>query len=206
MYSCKMRALLNFLAQILDWVLPAGKWGVGIVLTLTLMGGIGAVVFVKAKAHSYLFDDPEVCINCHIMLPQYTTWKHSSHAQVATCNDCHVPQDNIFNSYYFKAKDGSRHSALFTFRMENHAIQAIDASKNVIQNNCVRCHEHLNAEVATNVNLAQVHHGQGKLCWECHREVPHSTVRSLSSVPYSKMQVEPNKLPTWLTKHLNTIN
>jgi cytochrome c nitrite reductase small subunit len=65
-----------------------------------------------SEAASYLSDDPEACINCHIMIPQYATWRHSSHGRDTVCNDCHVPQDSVFAKYYFKAKDGLRHSAI----------------------------------------------------------------------------------------------
>jgi hypothetical protein len=39
--------------------------------------------------------------------PQYVTWFHSRHREVATCNDCHVPHDNIVRHYAFKASDGA---------------------------------------------------------------------------------------------------
>ena len=51
----------------------------------------------------YLFDDPAACVNCHIMTPYYQSWFHNSHAKWTNCNDCHVPQDNIFKKYYFNA-------------------------------------------------------------------------------------------------------
>lgn len=72
--------------------------------------GLCAYLVYVSKAYSYLSDDPEVCINCHVMGPYYATWQHSSHASVATCNDCHVPHTSIFAKYYFKATDGLRHS------------------------------------------------------------------------------------------------
>lgn len=195
--------MFRFLLRLLDLILPPPQWRLPVALVVAATMGIGAVVFVKSKAHSYMFDNPKACINCHIMTPQYVSWFHSSHAQVATCNDCHVPQDNIFKTFLHKALDGGRHSALFTIRAERQAIQAIDASKNVIQGNCVRCHDFVNFDVSTKVNLEQIHQGQGKACWDCHAEVPHGVVRSLSSVPNAKMQLETPKLPSWLEAHLH---
>lgn len=160
--------------------------------------GIGGVIFWQSRAWSYLLDDPAACINCHIMIPQYTTWQHSSHARVATCNDCHVPHDNILHKYYFKAKDGSRHATLFTLRMEQQVIEITEPSRKVVQMNCVRCHEHVNDKVHTLLSLRQIRQGEGKLCWECHREVPHGRVNSLSSVPNAKIQLETPNLPAWL--------
>ncbi len=80
------------------------------------------------------------------MGPYYATWMHSSHGRNTTCNDCHVPQDSKVKGYYFKAVDGLRHSAIFTIRGENQAIQAIEASSQVIMDNCIRCHTQLNTE------------------------------------------------------------
>lgn len=64
------------------------------VLALIIAGafcGLLAYLVYMSKAYSYLSDNPEVCINCHVMGPYYATWQHSSHKNVATCNDCHVP-------------------------------------------------------------------------------------------------------------------
>jgi cytochrome c nitrite reductase small subunit len=189
---------MSFIWQVVNHFFPPLQWRLPVIVVLGLAVGIGAVIFWESKAWSYLFDDPKACINCHIMIPQYTTWQHSSHARVASCNDCHVPHNNIFNKYYFKAKDGSRHSFLFTFRKEDQVIRITAPSKKVVQMNCVRCHEALNDRVHTQVDLNQIEKGEGKLCWECHREVPHGRVNSLSSVPNAKMQLEAPNLPQWL--------
>jgi len=45
--------------------------------------------------------------------------------------------------------------------------------------------------------------GEGKLCWECHDEVPHGNVRSLSSAPFSLVPRMPSVLPDWLSGYLN---
>lgn len=167
-------------------------------LVLGISSGLGAYIFYESRAWSYLFDDPQACINCHIMIPQYTTWQHSAHARVASCNDCHVPHDNAFNMYYFKARDGMRHAGLFTLRMEEQSIRITPPSEGVVQQNCIRCHGNLNDEVHTTVNQKQIQAGEGRYCWSCHREVPHGRVNSLSSVPNAKMQLESPKIPSWL--------
>jgi cytochrome c nitrite reductase small subunit len=140
--------------------------------------GLGVCVFTISNAGSYLSDDPKACINCHVMDPQYATWSHSSHGRDTTCNDCHVPHDSVFRKYWFKANDGLRHSTLFTLRMEPQVIRAKEEAKEVIQANCVRCHADNVAEVAL-----PVHSASDRSCVECHREVPHGRVNSLSSTP-----------------------
>ena len=74
------------------------------------------------------------------MAPQYATWMHSSHRERATCNDCHVPHDNVFNTYYFKAKDGLRHATVFTMRGEPQVIKIKEEGHHVVHQNCIRCH------------------------------------------------------------------
>ena len=76
-----------------------------------------------SNAASYLSNDPITCVNCHVMYPEYATWERGSHGRVATCNDCHVPQDNFIRKYAFKASDGFRHASMFTFRMEPQVIR-----------------------------------------------------------------------------------
>jgi cytochrome c nitrite reductase small subunit len=178
-----------------------------LLIGLALLGGFsaggGAYLAHMSNAISYLSDDPETCINCHVMMPQYTTWKHSSHREYAVCNDCHVPQNNVFDQYLFKAKDGLRHSTLFTLRGENQkqVVKMLDEGRTVVQNNCIRCHEFTNERTTTLETQGGPHvqnHGYGKKCWDCHREVPHGRVKSLSSVPNSKMQLETDKVSPWI--------
>jgi len=41
----------------------------------------------------------------------------------------------------FKARDGLRHSFMFTFKLEPQVIRMHEAGRIVVQGNCVRCHE-----------------------------------------------------------------
>jgi cytochrome c nitrite reductase small subunit len=169
------------------------------VLSMALMGAfVGMFIYVAriSEGHSYLSDNPDTCINCHIMIPQYATWRNSSHRDV-TCSGCHVPQHNIFAKYAHKAKDGARHSAIFTLRAEPHVIRAIPASQAVIQENCVRCH----SRVMDDVSLP-VHADTSRSCTECHREVPHGRVHSLTSVPNAAVPPLTNVTPDWIEEHL----
>ncbi len=61
-----------------------------------LIVGLGGLFAYLLRMHTYIIgDDPAACVNCHIMSPYYATWSHSSHGRDATCNDCHVPHQNI---------------------------------------------------------------------------------------------------------------
>jgi cytochrome c nitrite reductase small subunit len=147
-------------------------------LVLGVTAGMGLFVFHISRAASYLGDTPETCMNCHVMATEYLTWQHSSHARVATCHDCHVPHTSLAAEYGFAAKDGLWHSTVFTMRWEPQAIRLSKGAIPVVEENCRRCHAQVIADVALTV------HQPGDLrCWDCHREVPHGSVRSLSTTP-----------------------
>jgi cytochrome c nitrite reductase small subunit len=170
-FSYAVRTLLGlrFISQ---------PWRIPCFLMLGIFAGFGLFVVHISRATSYLGDDPATCVNCHVMTTQYVTWQHSSHANVATCNDCHVPHDNIAHHYAFKAQDGLWHSTVFTMRWEPQAIRMSERAKPVVENNCRRCHW----SVIEDTSLA-AHQNDDLLCWDCHREVPHGRVRSLSATP-----------------------
>jgi cytochrome c nitrite reductase small subunit len=167
------------------------------------VGGSAYTVYVS-RAHSYLSDDSETCVNCHIMAPQYATWNHSSHREVANCNDCHVPHTNFFEKYYFKAKDGLRHATIFTLRAEPQVIFIKEEGKEVVQENCIRCHNELiKDDKMIKKDLAFHSKRTDRKCWECHRETPHGRVNSLSSVPNAKVPVPTSPVPKWLSKMMS---
>lgn len=187
-----IRRGISTLAPPPGWVFP---------VSIALGAGLGllALVFHVSRASSYLSDNPETCVNCHVMAPQYATWFHSRHRPVATCNDCHVPHDNIVRHYAFKASDGARHAFYFTFRLEPQVIRIHAAGQRVVQENCIRCHA--DAVHATNlpeVRGDDVHAEEGLRCWDCHRETPHGRVRGLAAVPYEHIPLAGPATPTWL--------
>lgn len=189
--------------QLFRILIPPPAWRLPVAILLGMFFGLAIYSFKVSNAVSYLSDDPETCINCHVMTPQYVTWNHSSHREVANCNDCHVPHDNALNKYYFKAKDGLRHATIFTLRGEPQVIKIKEEGIGVVQQNCIRCHAHVNENVSTKVTSEMANHGEGKLCWDCHREVPHGRVNSLSSVPNARAPKLESPVPEWLEKLMN---
>ncbi len=86
---------------------------VGLLVVAGVLCGLGGLFMYLLRAHTYFVgDNPSACVNCHIMTPYYATWSHSSHGRDATCNDCHVPHQNLGFYYGFKAMDGLKHSLL----------------------------------------------------------------------------------------------
>jgi cytochrome c nitrite reductase small subunit len=180
---------------------PPDKWKLPVIILAGIFAGLFAYAFYISKAYSYLSDNPKTCVNCHIMAPQYATWSHSAHREVTNCNECHVPHNNVFNKYFFKAKDGMRHATIFTLRKEPQVIFIHEAGQNVVQNNCIRCHSNL---ITDSKMLALTYEYQqyrtGRKCWECHRETPHGRVNSLSSVPYARIPLPESPVPEWLDR------
>jgi len=183
-------------------LMPPDNWKILVIIMLGVFFGLFIYVFKISKAGSYLSDDPKTCVNCHLMAPQYATWQHSSHRLWASCNDCHVPHNNVFNKYYFKAKDGLRHSTMFTLRLEPQVIFIHEEGQEVVFNNCKRCHSNLLDidQKLTNINFS--HNRSERKCWECHREVPHGRVNSLSSTPNARVPLPESPVPDWLRKSL----
>lgn len=166
-----------------------------------IVGG-GALFLYMLRAHTYLTDDPAACVNCHIMGPYYATWFHSSHSRNATCNDCHVPHENPVKKWVFKGMDGMRHVAVFLTRGEKDVLRANKESAEVIMNNCIRCHTQLNTEF---VNTGRIDYmmsqvGEGKACWDCHRDVPHGGSNSAASTSDALVPYPDSPTPKWLRK------
>lgn len=187
--------------------IPPDKWKFPVIVLLGIFTGLGFYVIHISNAASYLSDDSKVCINCHIMRPQFATWERGSHGRGTTCNDCHVPHNNVFNKYYFKAKDGLRHASMFTLRLEPQVIQIGEAGKNAVQQNCIRCHTNQIHPVSVRALTAKGITDDSEIyCWHCHREVPHGRVNSLASTPYAIVPDLSPSVPAWITDNLKKEN
>lgn len=188
--------------KLLKKLSPPSNWKIPVFLLAGVVAGLFFYIAHISRVASYLSDNPSTCMNCHIMAPQYATWNHSSHRNRANCNDCHVPHNNVFNKYFFKAKDGIRHATIFTLRKEPQVIFIKEAGKQVVMDNCIRCHQDLlRDEKVQNYTSAYNHERSERPCWDCHRETPHGRVNSISSVPYARVPVPGSIVPSWLRKN-----
>lgn len=192
--------------KMLKYLKPPKQWHLTAIVLMGAMAGLIMYALIESKAVSYLSDDPKACVNCHVMTPEYVSWQRSSHREVTNCNDCHVPHDNYAKKMLFKAKDGLYHASVFTMHNEPEVIRMKEASAEVVQSNCIRCHENQ----VTDARLSATVEGHqqsrtSKNCWECHKHVPHGRVHSLSSVKYyGKIPEEHQEtVPQWLQKQIN---
>ncbi|MEJ5263502.1 MAG: cytochrome c nitrite reductase small subunit [Ignavibacterium sp.] len=191
------------LIKTLKAFIPPPQWRFMVIVLVGIGVGLLLLTLHLARATSYLSDDPSACVNCHIMAPYYATWERGSHGRVATCNDCHIPHDNIINTYLFKASDGMRHSYVFTFRLEPQVIRIKQAGKDAVQQNCIRCHQNLIHPISLRAISGQSIQGEGDgYCWDCHRETPHGRVNSLTSAPYARVPQLSSPIPSWIEESL----
>jgi cytochrome c nitrite reductase small subunit len=134
---------------------------------LGMLGGLGGYAFRYAEGFSYLSTDPKACVNCHIMQPEYDGWQKASHHTAAVCVDCHLPQEFV-PKYFTKFENGYRHGRLFTTQTFHEPIEVGEAGRAILQNNCIRCHEGLTANMAGS-------HDTSIPCVKCHSSVGHGT-------------------------------
>ena len=153
---------------------PGATGAVVLAILIGLLSGIGGYTFLYAEGFSYMSDDPKVCVNCHIMQPQYDSWQKASHHAVATCVDCHLPHD-FLGKYYAKAENGYHHSLAFTLQNFHEPIMIKPKNSRILQDNCLHCHAGLVHE-----QVARAADGSGEVqCVHCHRSAGHGTPAGL---------------------------
>lgn len=147
-------------------------------ILLGLFAGMGLLLAHIGRTTTYLIDSPDTCMNCHVMTDVYVSHAHSSHGRDVSCNDCHLPHTSIVREYIFKAQDGLRHACAFALRLEPQSMHLSSGAIPVAQENCLRCHEDRMSEVSA------AHYQKGdQRCWDCHQDVVHGRVHSLSASP-----------------------
>jgi cytochrome c nitrite reductase small subunit len=141
---------------------------------LGMLAGIGGFTFLYAEGLSYMSDDPKVCVNCHIMQPQFDSWQKSSHHAVATCVACHLPH-GFFGKYYAKAENGYHHSLAFTLQNFHEPIMIKDKNSRILQGACLHCHGNLVHEQIVRASKES----DEVQCVHCHRSVGHGATTGL---------------------------
>jgi len=125
---------------------------------------------------AYLGNNPSTCNNCHVMDYVYEGWYHAGHSEWTTCNDCHTPHA-LIPKYITKAQSGYHHVTAFVSGNIPDAIRAKPQSKDVVQENCKRCH----AATIDNIDISPM--AGERFCFDCHRSSAHGE-RGISILPY----------------------
>ena len=158
----------------------------GAMIAVSVALGMGVYLAKESKATSYRSNAPEACINCHVMEGYYASWQHSSHAQRATCVDCHLPVHDYIDKYASKARDGYNHSVAFTLNTYGKRLLITEDGARRVQENCIRCHANRSTTLIKNIDRYHAFDSESlgdRQCWDCHRQVPHGSVRSITGAP-----------------------
>ncbi len=148
-----------------------GPMHIALVVVFALFAGLGIFTFGYGKGASYLSNNPSACANCHVMQGHYDSWNHSSHKNVATCNDCHLSHHPI-GKWMTKGDNGFFHSLAFTTGDFHEPIQIKPRNRRVTQAACLHCH----SDFVHNMLPAGA---QGDMlnCIHCHKDVGHAQRR-----------------------------
>ncbi len=134
-----------------------------------LVIGAGGFGVYYSNATSYLSSDPTACANCHVMQSHYDSWQKGPHAGVATCDDCHLPHDNVVSRYAVQIEDGFLHGAKFTTGDYPENIRIRDSSLAVANAACLHCHGNL----TNDMRAAMGAEDDSVTCTHCHQNVGH---------------------------------
>lgn len=141
---------------------------IALAIFVGLLAGLGTFTFGYGKGASYLSNNPETCINCHVMQDHMDSWQMSSHHHVAVCNDCHLPHDSI-GKWVTKADNGFFHSLAFTLQDYHDPIKIKPRNKAVTQSTCISCHQD-----TVHSLLALKKNEEALSCVHCHSDVGHA--------------------------------
>ncbi len=137
-------------------------------ICLGVLAGVGTFTFGYGKGASYLSNNPDTCVNCHVMQDHMDSWMNSSHRHVAVCNDCHLPHDFV-GKWVTKADNGFFHSVAFTMGGFKDPIQIKERNKVITQNACIDCHQDFVHSMLPAVE------GEGmQSCVHCHSDAGHA--------------------------------
>ncbi|MDF2947781.1 MAG: nitrate/TMAO reductase rane-bound tetraheme cytochrome c subunit-like protein [Bacillales bacterium] len=147
---------------------------------------LGFAILLATQEALHATDTGEFCSSCHIMSEVHESYSGSAHVGV-TCNDCHIPQDNWFRKYTFKARAGITDVYYNTLGKEDipSVLHPNDRTKVAVNENCIRCHKGTNSRVGHDVK---------EKCTTCHRGTPHGIGEFKSPSMYEKKKVEVPKV------------
>ena len=149
-------------------VLAAGAAGVAL--------GLAGAFALEFDLWAMLKGEPSSCAQCHVMLPQYESWAHSTHYGRAQCTDCHLPHQNPLKYWAEKARAGAWDAWVFLRRAEPQTIVAKEGTEELVQENCRRCHEPL-------LEHAELWGEVREECVRCHGEVAHPGPKGPAGTP-----------------------
>lgn len=145
----------------------------GLYALAVLVLGISASFFLLMGPPRLLAksESPVFCAGCHVMEAEYEAWSHTGAHRRKQCIECHLPNDNVALHYTWKSIDGMKDVVMFYSGRVPERITITQHGREVVQDNCIRCHE-------TTVE----HIDHERICWECHRRIAHRGSGSIQSL------------------------
>jgi cytochrome c nitrite reductase small subunit len=125
---------------------------------------IGIVVSAIAVFAYHQSGNDRFCGSCHSMKLVHDRWQVSKHQQF-TCTECHLPDKNIFSKVAYKTKAGLHDLVHETARDYPAGIGLSAKGRQIINQNCLRCHASTIAATPMAANGAD--------CLMCHRYLVH---------------------------------
>lgn len=153
--------------------MPQKRRGKVFVLFLLL---VGAFLYAGFAFSMKATDEAQFCGSCHMMYEAVRTHQMSVHAKEA-CNECHIPH-KMPSKLIYKSMAGAKDVFKNTLGDVFDVIHASDSTKQVVNDNCSRCHTMTIINVADDIGQAKGY------CTDCHRGVPH-----MSKLPIDQRRV-----------------
>jgi len=139
---------------------------------IILVSGLALALLLVAAGAIKITMSPEFCSRCHVMAPEYSTWKASSHVRIA-CTDCHI-KPGLGNLIVHKVSAVKELYLYFTGTYD----RPIKMSHKLGDEICTRCHS-VNRGITPSGDLIVPHdkHAAKEVrCVECHSGVAHGNI------------------------------
>lgn len=139
---------------------------------MILVGGLLILIVLGLAGVARFTLTSEFCLKCHVMAPEYYTWKASSHLQI-DCTRCHIKPGlgNLIVNRLSAFKE-------ITLYATGTYDRPIRMSSKIIDEACTQCHTN-NRDITPSGDLIIPHdkHAAKKVqCVECHNGVAHGNI------------------------------
>lgn len=108
-------------------------------------------------------NESSFCAKCHVMKPQYLDQIKGGLHNELKCIECHLPHESKISFYSQKLQDGVKDTVIFFSGRFSEKIKASQKNREIIQENCIRCH----FQIVSKINV------KDRKCWDCHRRITH---------------------------------
>lgn len=142
------------------------RWTLAVIV-LAVAAYAGATLALQAPGVARVVDAPDRCASCHVMQSAWQSHGSSAHRSLV-CADCHVDHRAILTAWS-KVTQGAKHVAMQAMGQVPHPIVATQATRELTQQNCLRCHGVLMG--------AMLPQATERSCLDCHRHTPHGERR-----------------------------